>query len=640
MLSALVCAFGATGASAQNVTTYHYDNQRTGWNQNETSLTQASVGSGGSFKLLSDTPLDDQVDAQPLIVTNQTIIGQGTHDVVYVATESNSVYALDASTGAVLLQVNLGAPVPFTRLPGQCTNNGPNVGITSTPVIDRASSTLYVVAYSLENNNPVFRLHGLDLASLTDKMPSVLITATGKLVDGSTYQFDPAVTRQRAGLLLANNNVYAGFASYCDVNADRSRGWVLGWNAATLAPLPANELTNKLASSLNNYFLTGIWMSGYGLAASQQGNIYFVTGNSDYSGNSFNAVTNIAESVASVSGDLSVLKSVFTPSNHAVLDQVDADFGSGGVMLVPAQSRTRSNPRSNLTSDAISNARPKPDPNPGPSSGAGYAVAAGKDGMLYLLNGSTLNSIASYDIGGCLCGPSYFQGHDGVGRVVTSGGDSIGIWNVSSKNKGKLILERSLPNIDNGQAPGFFTSVSSNGTSVGTAVIWAVGKPLNSNPAEIKLYAFNADTGAQLFSAVAGNWANVNANANIVPVVANGKVYVASNQQLAIFGVSAGPAAPLAQIALRPAPRAQLAAGEHEIYATVLEMYGTTLLVEKRNGDRVYVDASEAERKFRLAEPSVGHALIARGRYDSSGVLRADTLLHAKDNRQIWLPDR
>src|ERR1700722_12169557 len=132
-LAAAVVAFAVAGgayAKEVDITTYHYDNFRTGWNANEKTLTPATVG-GPNFKLIASTVLDDQVDAQPLILTHQSVKGKGKHDVVYIATESNSVYAIDANSGEVLRQINLGAPVPRNTLPGACTNGGPNLGINS-----------------------------------------------------------------------------------------------------------------------------------------------------------------------------------------------------------------------------------------------------------------------------------------------------------------------------------------------------------------------------------------------------------------------------------------------------------------------------------------------------------------------------
>src|SRR5262249_8155075 len=159
------------------------------------------------------------------------------------------------------------------------------------------SKTLYLIADIYDGTStPTYWLHAIDLASLDDVTPAVKVHASGKLSNGHTYRFDAQVSRQRAALLLANGNVYAGFASYCDQSADQSRGWVLGWNKDTLNPLAANELTNKLPTSTDDFFLTSIWMSGFGLASSgaDNGDIYFITGNSDYSGDSIDKVDNIA----------------------------------------------------------------------------------------------------------------------------------------------------------------------------------------------------------------------------------------------------------------------------------------------------------------------------------------------------------
>src|SRR5262249_44957851 len=235
----------------------------------------------------------------------------------------------------------------FTSLPGGCNNNGPNIGINSTPVIDPSSNTIYVVTDTFESNHAVYRIHALDPSTLNDTVTPVTVTATGTLSDGSTYHFNAFASRLRAALLVANGNVYAGFASYCDVDANQSRGWILGWQTGTLTPLPSNELTNKLKHSTDDFFLTSIWMSGYGLASSVAGDIYFVTGNSDYSGNSYDKVQNIAESVVQLSPDLSSVKSLFTPMGSdigwQILDEEDADFGSGGAMLLPPQSGQSAN---------------------------------------------------------------------------------------------------------------------------------------------------------------------------------------------------------------------------------------------------------------------------------------------------------
>ncbi|MGH6840399.1 MAG: hypothetical protein ACREDT_16755, partial [Methylocella sp.] len=253
-------------AVKQAVTTYHYDNQRTGWNQNETNLTPANVGPA-SFGVIAQVVLDDQVDAQPLVVPGQQVSAgiytitptPGTYQVVYVATAGNTIYGIRARDGTVLLKRNLGSPVP---LPLNCNNNGPNVGIMGTPVIDVAANALYVVAYTLMSGNPAYQLFALNLNDLTNKIAPVTVAASHTLSSGTTYNFNATYQRQRPGLLLSSGNIYAGFGSFCDLSPSKSRGWLLGWQESTLAPLAANRLTDTLATG--SYFLSAIWMSGYG----------------------------------------------------------------------------------------------------------------------------------------------------------------------------------------------------------------------------------------------------------------------------------------------------------------------------------------------------------------------------------------
>jgi hypothetical protein len=504
------------------VSTYHYDNNRTGWNQNETALTPANVGSA-SFGFLHHVALDDQVDGQPLVVPGVNItagVHKGKHDVVYVATEGNTIYAVDVHTGTVLLSPNFGKPVP---MPLGCNNNGPNVGINSTPVIDLASNTMYVVIYTRDANGPAYRIHALDLGSLTDRVAAQVIVASHTLLNGATFNFNATYQRQRPGLLLANGNVYAGFGSFCDFAANVSRGWLLGWSTGSLTPLAANQIFDTQATSPDNFFLTAIWMSGYGLATDDAGNIMFVTGNSDYSGTTYDGVSNIQESVVKVSPDLTTVLDLFTPRNQASLDQSDADFGSGGVMVLPDQAGLKPH----------------------------LAVAAGKVGAMFLLNVDNLggystlknNVLATYQIGGCWCGPSYFVDSDGVARVVSSGGRAVRVWKLATSPKPALTQVAISPYMVGGQNPGFFTTISSNGTA--NPIIWALAHPPNSSVlSPVYLYAFNPDattgsTMTQLFKGVAGTWPNVTGNSNLVPVVANGEIFVASNQQLKIYGLKA-----------------------------------------------------------------------------------------------------
>lgn len=514
----LITATLATGQTA--ITTYHVDNNRTGWNSHETVLTPANVGSS-SFGLLKTVALDDQVDGQPLFVPGVTITAgthQGQHDVVYVASEGNTIYAIDAEAGTVLLNPNFGKPVGH---PLGCTNNGPNVGINSTPVIDLTSNTLYVLIYTQDSSGPAYRIHALDLGSLTDKVTPQLVVASHTLLDGSTFNFNATYQRQRPGLLLANGNVYAGFGSFCDFAASVSRGWLLGWSTGSLTPLPANQIFDTQVTSPNGFFLTAIWMSGYGLAADDSGNILFVTGNSDYSGTTYDGVSNIQESVVKVSSNLSTVLDLFTPKNQASLDQADADFGSGGALVLPDQ----------------------------PGSTPHMAVAVGKVGTLFLMNEDHLggystksnNVLGAYNVGNCWCGPSYFvDPSDGIGRVVTSGGHTVQVYKIQTSPKAALIKVSSSPYVAGTQFPGFFTSISSNGTA--SPIIWALSHPTVASGSPIYLYAFNPESlvGSsmqQILRTQAGTWPNTGGNSNLVPLVANGEVFVASHAQLKIFGI-------------------------------------------------------------------------------------------------------
>ncbi|MGH6800051.1 MAG: hypothetical protein ACRECZ_01315, partial [Methylocella sp.] len=319
----------------------------------------------------------------------------------------------------------------------------------------------------------------------------------------------------------------------------------------------------------------------------------------------------------------------FTPFNEDTLDQDDNDVSSGGVLLVPHQ--------------------PGPIPN--------LAVAAGKEGKMYLLNRASLGGFKSGGpdnvldkkiIGQCWCGPSYFTGPDGVGRVVSSGGivnnAQITVWKVQTSPTVAFVQEKAALPVASGQDPGTFTTVSSNGTQAGTAIIWATGKPTDSNPAAINLYAFAATPSSGtlplLFSSKAGSWPNANSNANIVPVVANGRVFVASNQQLTIFGLGGGPFVAGAAAAAKPAAR-NTNAPSHEITGVLEHADGPVLTLRTRTGKLARVDDSEALRKEQSGVLVPGNAYTAKGTtYDSTGALRAQTVGRAKPSPALWPPDR
>jgi hypothetical protein len=516
-LFSLAFANGTSAAAQVSVTTYHYDNYRTGLNSQETVLTPNAVHSA-SFGVLKTVALDDQVDAQPLVVPNVNITAgnyQGIHTVVYVATDNNSIYAIDTTSGTVLLQPNFGPPVVR---PLGCGRNNPDVGINSTPVIDLTSNTLYAVVYTQQSTGPAYFVHALDLGSLTDKVTPQLVTGSRTLTNGTTYSFNATYQRQRPALLLANGNVYAAFGSFCDLSPSLSRGWLLGWQTGTLTPMDGNQLLDTQATSPRDFFLSSIWMSGYGPAADDSGNVLFVTGNSDPSGTTYDGVADIQESVVQVSADLTTVLDLFTPSDVADLDEHDLDFGSGGVMVLPDQ----------------------------PGSIPHLAVATGKVGAMFFMNEDDLggystesnNVLGTYTVGACWCGQSYFvDPRDNAARVVSSGGSAIMVWKLLTSPAPSLKKVASSPKL-NTVGTGFFTSVSSNGTA--NPIIWALSRN-NGKQTAISLYAFSPEAGGttmeQLFSGTAGTWVTNWYDSNLVPVVANGEVFVASYKELVILGL-------------------------------------------------------------------------------------------------------
>jgi len=623
-----------------NVPTYHYDSLRTGWDQTETVLTPANVGSA-NFGPVGQVALDEQVDAQPLFVSNVQIAGAA-HDVIYVATENNTIYAIDGQNGVVLGSHNYGTPVPMTALPSQCSNNSDNVGINSTPVIDLTTQTLYAITYTYVRKKPVFSIHAIDITTLEDRIPPVEVTGSGALSpDGHISGFNSAYNRQRAGLVEMGGNVYAGFASWCDLNYNVSRGWVMGWNAATLAPVGTGKLENRLARTPGTFFQTSVWMSGYGIA-SDGTSLYYSTGNSDPAGKSYNATTNLDESVVKLSGDLSTVQDYFTPKSGLFgwsnLDQTDLELSGAGVLLLPDQ--------------------PGAYPHLAVIAGkAGLVAMAGQPavaGPMYLLNRDHLGGLGNnnvtlgvYPSYGCWCGQSYYKGSDGFGRVVASSGVNVNVWKLRTDPSTRLVLESTSPALNDGQSPGFFTTISSNGTKKDTAVIWAVERPYDINTLYVSLKAFDPQNGSKLiYSAVAGFWPFApTANANIVPVVANGKVLVASYKTLIAFGLitgsnSAETKAPLAlHFAAKP-PLAPLPAGvSHELHGVVTTIKDSILTLRLRDGRSVTVDMSAARAAFQVAPVSVGQASDVRGNF-SGGVFVAASILHQKASQALWADDR
>ncbi|HVR87780.1 MAG TPA: pyrrolo-quinoline quinone, partial [Planctomycetota bacterium] len=317
--------------AAQDVLTWRNDAQRTGQNLHETTLTPANVGSS-SFGMLFSQGVDGYVYAQPLYKSSVSISGSGTHNVVFVATEHNSVYAFDAddnagSNSSPLWSVNLGPSVPNGDV--GTTDIVPEIGITGTPVIDPATGTLYVVAKTKEAGTYVQRLHALDITSGAEKFggPVVIqatVPGTGDGTTGSSLSFDSLHQHQRPALLLSGGVVYIAWGSHGDNRP--YHGWILGYNASTLAQTAA-------FNSTPNDAMGGIWMAG-ALAADAGGTLYATSGNGVQ--NPDPTSSSYANSVIKLSPGLSVLD-YFAPSDSATLNAEDLDLGSGGCLILPDQ---------------------------------------------------------------------------------------------------------------------------------------------------------------------------------------------------------------------------------------------------------------------------------------------------------------
>lgn len=520
-------------ASAQvNVLTYHYDNTRQGANLNETILTPDNVNSASFGQLFSYT-VDGDVYAQPLYVFGLSIPGKGTHNVVFVATEHNSVYAFDADSndganGGLLWHVNLGPSAPTSVANFEFTPIQPEVGITGTPVIDLPSGTLYVDAFTQEGTGYSHKIHALNLTDGTEKSfspvtVSVSISGTGAGSSKGVLSFQARQELQRCALTLVNGVLYIAYAGYTDMsNTDPFHGWILGYNPENLQLIPGyvfcstpNGTTAQFGSIAGR---GGIWMGGGGLAVDGSGNLYFATGDGNFNAFPNTAGTEFGDSVIRLStgGGLSVAD-YFTPYNELSFEtnNNDLDVGSGGVMVLPDQ----------------------PGPNPH------LLIQAGKAQEAYLINRDMMttdnkhinttsqhdNIIQSMPLGGGSFGtPAYFNGQ--IYYVASK--DVIRSYLFSSD--GTLIPD--LPNSSGSRTfgfPGATPFVSANGVDNG--IVWAIQK---ASPAV--LVAYNAtNLSSEIYSSSdAGNRDQLTAGVKFaVPIVANGKVYVGSHGALTVFGL-------------------------------------------------------------------------------------------------------
>ncbi len=546
---AFLSSFGQT-----DVLMNHNDLRRTGWNSNETILATDNVSSGNFGEIFS-RDVDDQIYAQPLVVSN-VAIGAGTHNIVLIATVNNSLYAFDADDASATnpyWKVNLTydtanyRPVRNTDMTGACTffSNGyqdytGNIGIVGTPAIDTSNNTLYVVARSVSKTGSTYvqYLHAIDITTGNDKLTPVKITATypgtGYGSSGGIITFDPQKQNQRPGLLLNNGIVYICWSSHCDWGP--YQGWVMGYDANTLtqkyvynsAPNAGDQSTNPQGGQ------AGIWMSGLPPSVDDSGNLYITTGNGlDGQTGNPNDTTNRGNSLIKLSPSLKVLD-FFTPMNYQYLNDNDADYGSDGALLIP---------------------------------NTHLSISGSKEGKLYLIDndkmGGTTNDnsnvlqtlqLASTDnpdeknVHGT---PVYYKDEYGNEYIYGWAEESLlhqypfdrstMLFDTLNEKKGYTTLPAGMP--------GGMLALSSNGSQHGTGILWA-SHPINGDAEHATvpgvLQAFDAtDVTHELWNS---NWNSKRDSIGmfakfVAPTIANGKVYMATfSHKLNVYGLNPPPA--------------------------------------------------------------------------------------------------
>jgi hypothetical protein len=523
MLAVVLTTRTLTSAGGTDVVTYHNDVARTGQNLNETILTPATV-SVTTFGKLGFFPADGKVDAQPLYLSAVSIPGGGVHDVLYVATEHDTVYAMDAVTGALLWRTSLlgaGETTSDTRSCGQVV---PEIGITATPVIERSrgpNGVIYVVAMSKNSSGAYFqRLHALDAALGTElfggpQTVQASFPGSGAGSSNGSVIFDAKQYEERAGLLLINGQIVTTWTSHCDI--DPYTGWIIAFDAGTLTRTSVLNVTPNGSRG-------GIWMAGAGPAADTQGNFYLLDGNGTFDttltsggfpnrGNFGNAFVKIA-----TAGGLSVAD-YFATFDTVSASNADTDLGSGGSIVLPDLVDATGRPRH-------------------------LAVGAGKDSHIYVVDRDSMGkwnatSNQNYqDITGALGGsvfsmPAYFDNtlyYGASGRTLKA----FSITNARVSSAPTSVTAASFA------FPGTTPSISASGTADG--IVWAVQ---NTNPAVLRAYDAR-DLSRELYNSnQAPSSRDVFGTGNkfITPTIVNGRVYVGTTNGVGVFGTF-GPSAP------------------------------------------------------------------------------------------------
>jgi hypothetical protein len=507
-----------------DVTTYHYNNARDGLNSNETILTLNNVNPD-SFGKIGFFSADGKVDGEPLYLS-QLVINGSMHNVLYAVTEHDTAYAFDADTGSVLWQKSMLAVNETPSDNHSCGQITPEIGITSTPVIDREMGSIFLVAMSKDASGAYHqRLHALDLTTGAEKQgaPTEIAASypgTGKFSQNGMQVFQPGQYAERVGLLLMNGSIFLGWTSHCDI--DPYTGWLMMYNATTLQQTSVLNLTPN-GPETDPHFQGGegsIWQSGAGLAGDAQGNIYFLSANGAFDmtvdangfpdhedfGNSFLKV--------STSGGKLAVADYFSPLDTENQSLQDLDLGSGGVLLMP-----------DITD----------------SSGATrhLAVGAGKIGNIYVVDRDNMGKFNASSNGIYQEMTEALSSEFGMGAYFNNTvyyGSTNSVLRAFTVQAGKLNASPTSQTAVSFGYPGTTPSISSNGTQNG--IVWAL-QSSEGQPAV--LYAYDATNLAhELYSSnQAANSRDSFGNGNkfITPMVAIGKVFIGTPNGIAVFGL-------------------------------------------------------------------------------------------------------
>jgi hypothetical protein len=524
-----------TLSGTTSITTWHVDKNRSGLNSQEATLTPANVDASSFGKLFS-CPVDGYVYGSPLILSNQTING-AKHNVLYVATENDSVYAYDADTcgsGTPLWKVSV---LQSGETPLADEAILPYAGVTSTPVIDSTSGTLYVLSTQESSSGGTFRLSALNVTTGAQKFggPVTINASVSATNSDSVNGVQTLATSclQRAALLLANGNVYIGFGG-CH------SGWLLAYNASTLAQVGVFNASTKMNGEGPYASAGGIWMGGAGPVADSEGNVYVTTGNGPWDGKTAWGDSVLRFGPTPVSGSNGTMQPIdyFTPSNYQFMDCFDADLAAGGLLLIP---------------------------------GSTALIAGGKTGTLYLVDSANLGHESSNDAGalqeqvwgeGLTYGGTYQQScQDSTGTnyaniasyeifgsaAYFNGAVYLGVTPTSTTAPGGvrrfdytslLSAQSETSNYQNEGTYGTTPFISANGSSDG--IVWYInqGNPLQNaskvSPTSASLLAYDASNfPTQLYSSATNSGDTPGYGIKFSsPVVANGKVYISTGTDL------------------------------------------------------------------------------------------------------------